>query len=163
MRQKISAPTYPWPSYYKKIAKTQDQAIKEIKRVKDQTLRITLSRLKKRGLVENKNRIWKITKKGEDYLKNKLAAKIPRFGHLKAKNVKNNMIIIFDIPEIRRKQRDWLRGELIMLGFIQLQKSAWFGPAPLPEEFIKYLNDTNLLQYLKFFKAVKEEIVDSNY
>lgn len=161
MRQKLYSPTYPWPDGYKKIKKTQDEAIKEIKEIKEGTLRKTLSRLKKQGLVENKNRIWVITKQGREYLKNKQSLRNLHFGHLKIKNAKNNMIVIFDIPEIRKKQRNWLRGDLMALEFIQLQKSVWFGPAPLPKEFIKYLNDTNLLQYLKFFKVAKEEIVDS--
>ena len=54
------------------------------------------------------------------------------------------MIVIFDIPEIRKNKRNWLRGDLMALGFMQLQKSVWFGPAPLPKKFIEYLNDTNL-------------------
>ena len=162
MRQKLLMPTYPWPSYYKKQVLTQGQKIKEIKEVKEKILKTTLSRLKKRGLVENKNEIWKITEKGKNYLKEKISSKIPHFGHLKLENTKNNMIVIFDIPEIRKKQRNWLRGDLMALGFMQLQKSVWFGPAPLPKKFIEYLNDTNLLQYLKFFKATKEEIIDSN-
>ncbi len=159
MRQKLLMPTYPWPSYYKKCILTQSQKIKE---VKEKVLKTTLSRLKKCGLVENKNKIWKITEIGKNYLKEKISSKIPHFGHSKVKNTKNNMIVIFDIPEIRKKQRNWLRGDLMALGFTQLQKSVWFGPAPLPKEFIKYLNDTNLLHYLKFFKATKEEIIDSN-
>ncbi|PIR88022.1 MAG: hypothetical protein COU10_01425 [Candidatus Harrisonbacteria bacterium CG10_big_fil_rev_8_21_14_0_10_45_28] len=134
----------------------------DYQKLKEQTLRTTLSRLKKRGLVENKNGIWAITKKGIEFLKNKLISKIPHFGHLKTKNKKKEMVVIFDIPEIRKKQRNWLRMELMALGFIPLQKSVWLGPAPLPKEFIKYLSDTNLLPYLKFFKATEEDIVSSN-
>ncbi|MDP3052541.1 MAG: hypothetical protein Q8N22_01130 [bacterium] len=134
----------------------------DYQKLKEQTLRITLSRLKKRGLVENKNGIWAITKQGRKFLKNKLISKIPHFGHLKIKNKKKELVVIFDIPEIRKKQRNWLRGELTLLGFILLQKSVWLGPAPLPKEFIKYLSDTNLLPYLRFFKATEEDIVSSN-
>lgn len=132
----------------------------DYQKLKEQTLRTTLFRLKKRGLVENKKRgIWIITKKGKEYRKNRLASKIAHFGHLKAQDAKKEMVVIFDIPEIRKKQRDWLRGELMVLGFVNLQKSVWLGPAPLPKEFIKYLSDTNLLPYLKFFKAIEEDIV----
>ena len=83
----------------------------------------------------------------------------PHFGHLKLKSAKRNMIVIFDIPEIRKKQRNWLRGDLMALGFIMLQKSVWLGPSPLPKEFISYLNETNILQYLKFFKVAEEDVV----
>ncbi|PIV64901.1 MAG: hypothetical protein COS09_02420 [Candidatus Nealsonbacteria bacterium CG01_land_8_20_14_3_00_12] len=131
----------------------------DYQKLKEQTLRSTLSRLKKRGLIENKTGVWNITDNGRKFLKNKLISKIPHFEHLKTKNKKKEMVIVFDIPEIRRRQRNWLRMELVALGFILLQKSVWIGPAPLPKEFIEYLNETNLLQYLKFFKAVQEDIV----
>lgn len=131
----------------------------DYRKLKEQTLRTTLSRLKKRGLTENRNGIWTITKKGREFFKNKLISKIPHFGHLKTKNKKKEMVIVFDIPEIRRRQRNWLRIELVALGFIPLQKSVWLGPAPLPKEFIEYLSETNLLSYLKFFKATEEDIV----
>jgi DNA-binding transcriptional regulator PaaX len=134
----------------------------DYRKLKEQTLRITLSRLKKRGLAENRSGIWAITKKGRKFLKNKLISKIPHFGHLKTENKKKETVVIFDIPEIRKKQRNWLRMELMVLGFIPLQKSVWLGPAPLPKEFIQYLSDTNLLPYLKFFKATEEDIVSSN-
>ena len=131
----------------------------DYQKLKEQTPRTTLSRLKKRGLVENRNGIWAITKKGRRFLKNKLISKIPHFKHFKIKSEKRNMVIVFDIPELRRKQRNWLRAELVALDFIPLQKSVWLGPAPLPKEFIKYLSETNLLQYLKFFKAAEEDII----
>ena len=127
----------------------------DYQKLKEQTLRTILSRLKKRGLVEDKKGIWAITEKGREFLKNK----IPHFGHLKTENKKKEMVVVFDIPELRRKQRNWLRSELMALNFIPLQKSVWLGPAPLPKEFIKYLSETNLLQYLKFFKATEEDII----
>ncbi|MFH0755476.1 MAG: hypothetical protein V1910_02305 [bacterium] len=127
-------------------------------KLKEQTLRTTLFRLKKCGLIKNESAIWIITEKGKEYLKNK-SLKIPHFKYLKIKDKKRNMVIIFDIPELRRKQRTWLRGELLALNFISLQKSVWFGPAPLPKEFIEYLSEINLLPYLKFFKTIEENIV----
>lgn len=159
MRQKLLMPTYPWPPYYKKIRKTQDEAIKEIKQSKDETLRRTLSRLKKKGFIKNENAVWKITNQGREYVKNKLIIKLPHFKHLKTENNKKEIIIIFDIPELHKKSRDWLRGELMGLGFMQIQKSVWLGPAPLPKQFIKYLNEINILQYLKFFYAKEKDII----
>ncbi|MBI5306258.1 hypothetical protein HZB04_01590 [Candidatus Wolfebacteria bacterium] len=159
MRQKIMMPTYPWPSYYKKIVKTQEEAIKEIKEIKEKTLRRTLYRLKKSGFIKNENAVWKITNKGKEYVKNKLSAKIPHFKHLKVENKQKEIIVIFDIPELYKKSRNWLRGELRELGFIQIQKSVWLGPSPLPKEFIEYLNEINILRYLRFFNAKEQEII----
>lgn len=161
MRQKLLMPTYPWPPYYRKIKKTQEEAIREIKEIKEETLRRTLYKLRKNGFVENKNTVWRITKKGKEYLKNKIASKLPHFKHSKVenKNKQKEIVIIFDIPEIYKKSRNWLREELKELGFIQIQKSVWLGPAPLPREFIAYLNEINILQFLKFFSAKEREII----
>jgi DNA-binding transcriptional regulator PaaX len=70
----------------------------------------------------------------------------------KISKVEKNLIVAFDIPEKKRKYRDWLRSELIGFGFEQVQKSVWFGPA-LPKEFILYLDEIKLLDYVRFFKA----------
>ncbi|MBI5401257.1 hypothetical protein HZB05_00295 [Candidatus Wolfebacteria bacterium] len=129
----------------------------DIPKIKDQTLRTTLSRLKKRGLLENNNKIWKITERGLNYIK-KSAPKTQHFKPQNSNSVKN-MIIIFDIPELHRKKRDWLRTELINLGFSILQKSVWFGPSPLPKEFIEYSDEINILPYMKFFKAEENDLV----
>jgi DNA-binding transcriptional regulator PaaX len=75
------------------------------------------------------------------------------------KNKDKNLIIIFDIPEKERQKRDWLRGELVALGFVSLQKSVWFGPAPIPKKFIEYLAKMNIISYLKFFKATETDLV----
>ncbi|HDH31707.1 MAG TPA: hypothetical protein ENH26_02965 [Candidatus Wolfebacteria bacterium] len=132
---------------------------RDCREINDTSLRSTFSRLKKQGLIDNNNGTWKIKNKGREYLKNIVVSRVPHFGHLKNKDSKKEMIIIFDIPENRRGQRNWLRAELIALDFAILQKSVWLGPSPLPKEFIKYLNNINILQYLKFFKATEKEIV----
>lgn len=131
----------------------------DYQKIKDSVLRTTLSRLKKRGLIKSNKKIWEISQKGKNYLKNKLVLKA-HFNYLKfQKEREKNMIIIFDIPEKERKKRDWLRKKLIDLEFIPIQKSVWFGPSPLPEEFIKYLNKINILSCLKFFKATKKDVI----
>jgi len=127
-----------------------------------QIIRNTLSRMKKQGLVINKNGIWKITDEGEILLKERKSAMVhfyPRKKQNKNNNIQKTMIVIFDIPEKKRLYRDWLRNELVDLGYELIQKSVWFGP-PLPKEFIIYLNNKKILQYLKFFKATKADIID---
>lgn len=130
-----------------------------VRKIKEDSLKTTLSRLKKRGLIESEGGIWGIKRKGREYLKNKLISKVPHFRHLKSKNNNKKIIVIFDIPEKRKNQRNWLRGELMALDFTLLQKSVWLGPALLPKEFIKYLNKVGLLPCLKFFKATEEDVV----
>jgi phenylacetic acid degradation operon negative regulatory protein len=136
------------PRFYKKV---------DLGEIKEQTLRTTLSRLKKQGLLKNENNFWKITKEGLHYLK-KISARNHHF-KIPFNSSTKNMIVIFDIPELHKKKRDWLRIELINLGFSMLQKSVWFGPSPLPKEFVKYVNEINVLPYIKFFKAEEKNIV----
>ena len=55
----------------------------------------------------------------------------------KAKWDKKWRILIFDIPETKRKFRDNLRKSLIDIGFYQLQKSVWV----FPYDVLNYLYD----------------------
>jgi len=124
------------------------------------TLRVTLSRLKQRGLLENKNGKWEITNLGSNYLdKIRKRLKLPKHTPKQHFGKPKKMIIVFDIPEDQKNKRRWLRIELFNLDFIMLQKSVWLGPTPLSKEFIKSLNDLKLLPYLKFFKASETDIV----
>ena len=123
-------------------------------------LQTTLSRLKQRGLVENKNGKWEITDFGANYLdKIRKRLKLPKHTAKRLSAKPKNMILVFDIPEDQKHKRAWLRIELSNLDFVMLQKSVWFGPAPLPKEFIRSLNELKLLPYLKFFKAEEADIV----
>lgn len=148
MRHKLSGLESPSP--YRKI---------DYRKIKEQTLRTTLSRLKKRGLVNNRSGVWLITRKGKEYLEDKLKLRIPHFRYLKSDYNKKEMVVVFDIPEKKKHYRNWLRSELRALGFVPIQKSVWLGPAPLPKEFIEYLSEMNILKYLKFFKATPSDVV----
>ncbi|OHA09099.1 MAG: hypothetical protein A3B37_00965 [Candidatus Sungbacteria bacterium RIFCSPLOWO2_01_FULL_59_16] len=53
-------------------------------------------------------------------------------------------LVCFDIPERDRAKRQWLRGELIVCGYRQLQKSVWIGEIPLPQDFIEALDALEL-------------------
>jgi phenylacetic acid degradation operon negative regulatory protein len=52
-------------------------------------------------------------------------------------------MVIFDIPEVTRRDRDFLRSQLQWLGFLELQKSVWIFPYEIKSElgdFIKLCN-----------------------
>ena len=42
--------------------------------------------------------------------------------------------VIFDIPEVSRRDRDFLRRELLWIGFKELQKSVWIYPYEIEKE-----------------------------
>jgi DNA-binding transcriptional regulator PaaX len=131
----------------------------------DGTLRTTLWRLKRNGLVDRSDDGWVITRKGVEFFRkvmdgNKRMSRLihGKYG-VEMRNRVKNMVVIFDIPEKRRGWRNWLRTELVGLGFVKLQQSVWFGPAPLPKDFIKTLSKFDILRFIKFFKATEFEII----
>lgn len=131
------------------------------KKLNRNSLQATLSRMKKEGLLSSKNRRWGPTSDGVTFLK-KSGDGIKKF--FKRENVLGNreklrkLIIIFDIPEKKKKYREWLRTELVGFGFNLVQKSVWFGPG-LPKEFIEYLSESGILKHIRFFKATEKDLI----
>lgn len=67
-------------------------------------------------------------------------------------------LVIFDIPESRKKERAALRRKLVDLGFYQCQKSAWIYPFHCVEE-IEFLKDIlGIKPFVKLFLV--EEMTD---
>ncbi|MFA5023035.1 MAG: hypothetical protein WC385_01335 [Candidatus Paceibacterota bacterium] len=125
---------------------------------RERVLSVTLSRLKRKGLIKNDDDLWQLTKAGAQKIIGYSIRK--RVSPTSPKNkTKRQMIIAFDIPEEKRKNRHWLRIELISLGFTLLQKSVWLGPAPLPKELIDYFKEMDILPHLKFFEVKESDIV----
>ena len=66
-----------------------------------------------------------------------------------------NLLLIYDIPEGRKKERDWFRRQLIKFRYIMIQKSVWVGPSPLPKDFLSYLKEIKIKDNFKTFKLAK--------
>lgn len=66
-----------------------------------------------------------------------------------------NLLLIYDIPEDRKKERDWFRRQLKNFDFIMVQRSVWVGPSPLPTDFTDYLKQIGLQKEFKTFKLAK--------
>ena len=128
---------------------------------KESTFRTVLSRLKKQGLVENESRgIWRITAAGKRHVGTVQEDKAKYENFLKNHAKRRDTIIIFDVPETRRKLRDYLRAELIALEYKQLQKSVWIGGGPLPEAFMRYLKTAGLMQTVHIFTIQERGTVE---
>ena len=154
--------------YYNGGYRVVRERMKERCAVSDDALRVTLSRMKKAGLIANESHIWNMTSKGRLYLstmqrKQKLTPepkpKLPLHTARQNKSKPKTMIVVFDIPETQKRSRRWLRVELSNLGFTMLQKSVWFGPAPLPRECIQSLHHMKMLRYIRFFRAIESDII----
>jgi|SRR3989338_10892261 len=70
-------------------------------------------------------------------------------------NLPKNLMLMYDISDNFKKERDWLRRHLIKFDYIMIQKSVWVGPSPLPKEFLKYLNEIKIGDNFKTFKLAK--------
>ena len=117
--------------------------------------------LKKSRLIEERNKDNKnffiLTKKGRDkltLLKNKNNEKLPKNFYEKEKNSKFT-IVIFDIPEIERRKRDWLRVVLKNLDLKMIQKSVWVGKVKIPKEFLDDLFKLKLIDFVEVFEISK--------
>jgi len=127
-----------------------------LSQIKESTLRATLHRMERRGLVKRSHGGWLPTRSGsERHQKALRRQELRQRRHVEPVN----MMVIFDIPELERGKRRWLRQELRNLGFFPIQLSVWHGPAPLPEEFIKDVIDKDLKEQVKFYKAVPEDLI----
>ena len=71
------------------------------------------------------------------------------------KDAPKNLLLIYDIPEGRKKERDWFRRQLVKFEYIMIQKSAWIGPSPLPKDFLMYLKEIKIGDNFKTFKLAK--------
>lgn len=73
-----------------------------------------------------------------------------------------NLIVMYDIPSDKRKERDWFRRHLQKFDYIMIQKSVWVGPSPLPKDFLYYVKSIGLLNRFKTMKLAKPYSADEN-
>ncbi|MES3032283.1 MAG: CRISPR-associated endonuclease Cas2 [Patescibacteria group bacterium] len=66
-----------------------------------------------------------------------------------------DLIVMYDVIEEKKKERDWFRRQLISFGYVMIQRSVWVGPSPLPQEFKDYVKVLGLHDHLKTFKLAK--------
>lgn len=68
---------------------------------------------------------------------------------------KKRVIVLFDIPEPKKKVREWLRFQIKSWGFKMIQKSVWLGDGPLPKEFTERLRLLGVEKDVKVFTVQK--------
>lgn len=134
---------------------------KEIQKELRQKYYNLIYKLKKCGLIEEKikrdKKFFVLTKKGKDKLsrlKKREKEKLPEISYPKQENNKF-IIVIFDIPEVEKRKREWLRGALRNLGFKIIQKSVWVGKVKIPKEFLDDLFKLKLIDFVQIFEISK--------
>lgn len=121
------------------------------KEYSNQSVKNSFSRLHSRKLIQYDGQYIKITKDGKEYIKKKNTFLHSFYSTLNEVQEKN-LLVLFDIPEKRRSERNWFRMHLKRFGYIMIQQSVWVGPSPLPKEFVKYVKEIKLQESIKTFK-----------
>ena len=126
---------------------------------KRQTIRKSLTRLVAHGYITVSGGKAHLTLKGEQFAallgEGKLAPKKPRRWDGKWR------ILIFDIPERRRKAREQTRRTLSTLGFKRLQDSVWVYPYDCEDLITLFKVEFRLGKDLLYLIADKVEFDDS--
>lgn len=118
------------------------------------SLKTTVSRLHKKEYIEKNSTGWILTPRGKNYLKRKYDSLI-QFDSPFSKSDSKNLLIMFDIPEEKKAEREWLRWHLKKFNYEMIQKSVWRGPSPLPKGFTDYLKKIGLRNHMKMLKVTK--------
>lgn len=111
-----------------------------------ETIRQSLRRLQSQGIVKKTGLKFVLTKEGLEIIEKIIGRKIL----LTKKWDKQYRLVIFDIPEKKRNARNWLRSELYMLEYSQLQMSVFIGKHPLPDDIIKDISRHGIEEYVNY-------------
>lgn len=128
--------------------------IPKFKNYSQNSLSGTLSNLRKVGLVEDIDDGLQVTPKGKEYIRRKIDS-LKQFNYKFDKDAPKNLMIMFDIPETKKAEREWLRWHLKKFNYSMIQKSVWVGPSPLPKEFLDYIQFIKIKDGFKTFKLAK--------
>lgn len=122
-------------------------------RFKRETFSSLLSRLQSQGLIARsgarRKSTWRLTKRGAAHV----ASLMPQEG-TRPDGIRR--LVVFDIPERDRKKRRAIRSELVVAGFVPLQKSVWYGERPLPPEFLGLVDALHLERCVHVFSVRRE-------
>lgn len=116
----------------------------ELKNLKENSARTILWRLQKKGLVKKTKKQYQLTFQGFKIIKDiKTSDGIETLWDGKWR------MIMFDIPEKKRKERDWLRYQLLYLDYQPIQKSVFIGKQPIKEDTWNDIAERNLSKCIR--------------
>lgn len=126
------------------------ERIQKRRNISKQIYNQNVYRLRKKGLISCKAEDYVLSEKGISYHKNPYRLIKENI------NKKNKIIFIFDIPENKRKVREWIRNQIKFWDFKMIQKSVWVGYGPLPSEFMDRLKLLEVDKCVKVFNVVSK-------
>jgi len=126
----------------------------QFKNYTQNTISGSLDYMHKKGLFEYDEKKIKITREGMEYIKRKIDS-LKEFNYKFEKDLPKDLLVMYDIPETRKAEREWFRWHLKKFNYSMIQKSVWVGPSPLPKEFLDYVEKIGIKEGLKTFKLAK--------
>jgi len=118
-----------------------------------------ISKLEKDDLIQrskDKNSvIIKITNSGKSKLHELRNRKKFSGDNYRSEKSGNLILFVFDIPEVHRKKRGWIREILRGLDFRMIQQSVWVGKTKIPEEFLEALRESALISSVEIIEITK--------
>lgn len=142
------------PKFYYKGIPINSFFLPVFKNYQKQSIRNQFNGLYKNGYINKKDSYYILNVKGKEYLKQSKRIQLKNFEPVE-NNSPKNLLLLYDIPEDKKNERDWFRRTLIKFGFIMVQRSVWVGPSPLPKEFLDYVKSIRLKDSIKTFKLEK--------
>jgi CRISPR-associated endonuclease Cas2 len=121
---------------------------------KKQSINNAIYRLNKNGYISKNNDCVLLLPKGRKYVENK-KIRLMTFDSPFKKDSPKDLLVMFDIPEDKKAEREWFRFQLRQFGYNMIQRSVWVGPSPLPKEFLDYVKNLKLKDCIKTFKLAK--------
>ena len=144
-------------SRHKKDTSGSSKEVSDTTAKEKQRIYSVLSRFKKNGFLEAIDQRWKITEAGVVKLrdlKKENFRKLPPKKY-ETKKSENVIIVTFDIPESRRRERDWLRKVLSNIGFIMMHRSVWAGSVIMPKDLLGDIKDLGIEHYIQILSVGK--------
>ncbi|MEK7104982.1 MAG: CRISPR-associated endonuclease Cas2 [Patescibacteria group bacterium] len=118
------------------------------------SMRTTVDRLKRKGIIEKELSGIVLSKYGKEYVRRKIDS-LKQFDKPENISKERNLLVMFDVPIEKKAEREWFRWHLKKFGYIMVQHSVWVGPSPLSKEFKEYLEEIKLNKCIKTFKLTK--------
>ena len=147
----IYVETFLNPSYYLSDPSKKYFGGKKAWQPNRNVIQIGIRRLVDQGIVEKQGGKLSLTKNG----------RLAIFGYISKRKIMDKKwdgkyrLVIFDIPELKKGSRRWLREELYLLQYVQLQKSVFVGKYPLSQDIVKDIKKTGLSNFVNYLLVEK--------
>ena len=121
--------------------------------VDEQAVRSSLSRLKRRGIVEAERRDGVAGYALSEYARQVLEVGDRRIFARPEQHSHDWVVVVFSVPESERQKRHALRARLAWLGFGTVSSGVWIAPGHLADDAREVLVADGLEPYVDLFRA----------